>query len=118
MKSLGFLGKLMYAGPMAMFGIFHLMGADDMKGMVPDFLPAPVFFVYLTGIALLLAAVAIIIGKKAKLAAQLLGLMLALFAVLIHLSGFMSQDPISSSMFLKDIALAGGAWFMSAHLSD
>ena len=47
MKSLGFIGKLMYAGPMAMFGIFHLMGAEDMKGMVPDFLPAPVVFVYI-----------------------------------------------------------------------
>lgn len=118
MKSLGFLGKLMYAGPMAMFGIFHLMGANDMAGMVPDFLPAPVVFVYLTGIAFILAAVAIIIGKKAKLAAQLLGLMIALFAVLIHLPGFLSQDPVSSAMFLKDIALAGGAWFMSAHLTD
>lgn len=118
MKSLGYVGKLMFAGPMAMFGIFHFMGADSMTGMVPSFLPAPVVFVYLTGLALILAAVAIIIGKKVKLATQLLGLMLALFALLIHFSGFMSQDPVSSSMFLKDIALAGGAWFMSSHLSD
>ena len=118
MKSLGFLGKLMYAGPMAMFGIFHIMGADDMAGMVPDFLPAPIFFVYLTGVAFILAAVAMIIGKKAKLATQLLGLMIALFAVLIHLPGFLNQDPVSSAMFLKDIALAGGAWFMSAHLTN
>lgn len=118
MKSLGFIGKLMYAGPMAMFGIFHFMNADNMSGMVPDFLPAPVVFVYLTGIALILAAVAIVMGKKAKLATQLLGLMLALFALLIHFSGFMNQDPASSAMFLKDVALAGGAWFMSAHLSD
>jgi len=118
MKSLGFVGKLMYAGPMAMFGIFHFMGASDMQGMVPDFLPAPIFFVYLTGIALILAAVAIIIGKKAKLACQLLGLMLVLFALLIHLPGFLSQDPVGSTMFLKDIALAGAAWFMSAHLAD
>lgn len=118
MKSLGFIGKLMYAGPMAMFGIFHLTDANGMTGAVPDFLPAPIFFVYLTGLALLLAAVAIIIGKKAKLATQLLGLMLALFAVLIHLPGFLNQDAVSSGMFLKDIALAGGAWFMSGHLSD
>lgn len=118
MKSLGFLGKLMYAGPIAMFGIFHLMGASDMQGMVPDFLPAPVFFVYLTGVALLLAAVAIIIGKKAKLATQLLGLMLALFALLIHLPGFMEGSQAATSNFLKDLALAGSAWFMSVHLSD
>ena len=118
MKSLGFIGKLLYAGPMAMFGIFHLTSADGMTGYVPDFLPAPIFFVYLTGIALILAAIAIILGKKAKLATQLLGFMLALFAILIHFSGFMNQDPVSSSMFLKDVALAGAAWFMSAHLSD
>lgn len=118
MKSLGYVGKLMYAGPMAMFGIFHFMSAEGMTGIVPDFLPAPIVFVYLTGVALILTAVAIVIGNKAKLATQLLGLMLALFAVLIHLSGFLAQDPASSSMFLKDIALAGAAWYMSSHLSN
>ncbi len=118
MKSLGFIGKLMYAGPLAMFGIFHFMGAESMTGMVPGFLPVPIVFVYLTGIALILAAVAIVLDKKAKLATQLLGLMLALFAVLIHLNGFVNQDPVGSSMFLKDIALAGAAWYMSTHLSD
>ncbi|NQZ75676.1 MAG: DoxX family protein [Ekhidna sp.] len=118
MKNLGYIGKLLFAGPMAMFGVFHLMGASDMKGLVPSILPAPEVFVYLTGIALILAAVAIIIEKRSKLATQLLGLMVALFAVLIHLPGFLNQDPVGSSMFLKDMALAGGAWYMSAHISD
>ncbi|MEM0940924.1 MAG: DoxX family protein [Bacteroidota bacterium] len=118
MKNLGFIGKLMYAGPMAMFGIFHFMGANNMTGIVPDFLPVPIAFVYLTGVALILSAIAIILGKKAKLATQLLGLMLALFAVLIHLPGFLNQDPLGSSTFLKDFALAGAAWYMSAYLSN
>ncbi|MFK7953685.1 MAG: DoxX family protein [Ekhidna sp.] len=118
MKSLGFIGKLLYAGPMAMFGFFHLMGANGMTGMVPSFLPAPIFWVYLTGLALILAAVAIIIGKKAKLATQLLGLMLVSFAVLIHLTGFLNGDQVSSGMFLKDLALGGSAWFMSSHLKN
>ena len=118
MKSLGYIGKLMYAGPMAMFGVFHFMGAEGMTAAVPDFLPAPLFFVYLTGVALVLAAIAIVTGNKAKLATQLLGLMLLLFAVLISLPGFLSGDQQMSAMFLKDIALAGAAWFMSAHLSN
>jgi len=108
----------MYAGPMAMFGVFHFMNAEGMTGAVPDYLPAPVIFVYLTGVALLLAAIAIVIGNKAKLATQLLGLMLVLFAVLIHLGGFLAQDPTASGMFLKDIALAGSAWYMSSNLSN
>ena len=108
----------MYAGPMAMFGVFHFMGAESMTGMVPSFLPVPIVFVYLTGVALVMAAVAIVTGNKARLGTQLLGLMLALMAVLVWLPGFMSQDPVASSNFLKDVALAGGAWFMSAHLKN
>ena len=118
MKNLGFVGKLLYALPMAMFGFFHFMQASSMTGMVPSFLPAPIFWVYLTGLALLLAAVAIIIGKKTRLATTLLGVMLLLFALLIHFKGFLNQDPVSSSMFLKDLALSGAAFFMSSNLKD
>lgn len=118
MKSLGFIGKLLYAGPMAMFAIGHFTNADAMSGMVPSFLPAPIFWVYLTGLCLLLAAIAIVIGKKAKLATQLLGLMLIAFAVLLHMSGFLDGDQVSTAMFMKDMALGGAAWFMSAHLKN
>lgn len=118
MKNLSFIGKLLYALPMAMFGFFHFMGADSMTGMVPSFLPAPVIWVYLTGLALVLAALAIIIGKKAKLATTLLGTMLLLFAVLLWLPGFIDQAQPDAGMFLKDTALAGAAFFMSAHLKN
>lgn len=118
MNSLAFIGKLLYALPMAMFGFFHFMGASSMTGMVPSFLPAPIFWVYLTGVALILAAVAVIIGKKAKLATTLLGAMLLLFAVLLWLPGFLDQAQPDAGMFLKDTALAGAAFFMSAHLKN
>ncbi len=115
MKNLGFLGKLLYALPLAMFGFFHFMNANSMAGMVPDFLPAPVIWVYLTGASLLAAVISIIIGKKTKLATLLLGIMLLSFALLIHMQGFFNQDPVSSGMFLKDLALAGAAFFISSH---
>lgn len=108
----------MYAIPMAVFGLFHFMSASDMGGMVPSFIPGGVFWVYLTGAALIAAAVAIIIGKKAKLATQLLGLMLLLFALLIHLVSVMNGNDMSMPSLLKDVALAGGAWYMSGQLSD
>lgn len=85
-----------------------------MQGMVPDYLPGAIFFVYLTGVALILAAIAIIINKKAKLAALLLGIMLLLFALMIHLPG-MSESQASFSNFMKDTALAGAAFFISAN---
>ncbi len=49
--------RLLYAIPMALFGILHFMNASDMAGMVPSFIPGGVFWVYLTGLGLILAAV-------------------------------------------------------------
>ncbi|MFT7232891.1 MAG: putative oxidoreductase [Cyclobacteriaceae bacterium] len=118
MNNLAFIGKLLFALPMAMFGFFHFMGASEMTGMVPSYLPAPVLWVYLTGLALILASVAIIIGKKAKLATILLGVMLLSFAILLWLPGFLDQAQPAASMFLKDTALAGAAFFLSAHLKN
>ena len=118
MKNLGFIGKLIFALPFVMFGVGHFTNANAMAGMVPSFLPAPVFWVYLTGLAHLLAVVAIVINKKAKLAALLLGIMLLLFAFLIHFPGFIDGNQMSTSSFLKDFALGGAALFMSSVFKD
>ena len=113
MKILHSLGKYMYLIPLAIFGLFHFMNAEAMSGMVPSFLPAKVVWVYLTGLALIAAVAAVILGKKAKLALQLLGLMLLLFAILLWLPGAIGGDQTATSMFLKDTALAGAAWYFS-----
>ena len=118
MKSLGFIGKLLFALPMIGFGFGHLTNANAMSGMVPGWLPASVFWVYLTGVALLLAAIAITINKKAKLATMLLGIMLVLFALLIHLPGMMGGDQMAMPSFMKDLALGGAAFFISSHSKD
>ena len=113
MKNLPTIGKYMYLIPLAIFGVFHFMNADAMAGIVPAFLPVKVAWVYLTGLALLAAVAAVLFNKKAKLALQLLGLMLLLFALLIWLPGAAGGDQTATSMFLKDMALAGGAWIFS-----
>ena len=102
--------RLLYAVPMAIFGIFHFMNASAMSGMVPSFLPGGVFWVYLTGLALILAAISIIIQKKARLAALLLAAMLIIFVLTMHLPGLGGENmQMSMTMLLKDTALAGAA---------
>jgi len=113
MKQLSTIGKYMYVLPLAVFGIFHFMNAEAMSGMVPGYLPFSIVWVYITGVALIAAAAAIIMGKKVQLAFQLLGLMLLLFAVLLHLPKLMGGDQAAMPMFLKDLALAGAAWMAS-----
>ena len=81
-----------------------------MSGMVPSFLPAAIFWVYLTGLALILAAVSILIQKKARLACLLLAVMLIIFVLTIHLPGLGGENAqMAMPMLLKDTALAGGA---------
>ena len=118
MKNLAFAGKLLFITPIAYFGFKHLGNANEMASLVPDFLPMSVIWVFITGMGLVLASVAIIIGKKAQLAAKLLGLMLLIFAVMVHLPSGLSGNEAELTVFFKDIAIAGGAWYMSSHLKD
>ena len=109
------VARVLYAVPMLLFGIMHFMNANAMTGMVPGFMPAKVFWVYLTGLALVGAGISILTGYKAKLASLLLAVMLGVFVLTIHLPGVMNPDTWQSSMpnLLKDLALAGGALIIS-----
>ena len=115
---LGLIGRIMFAIPLLGFGLGHFANTEQMTGMVPSYLPAPTIFVYLTGVALLAAAVSILIQKKAKLAAFLLGIMLLMIALMVHLPSMMGGNEMSMPMFMKDLAMAGGAFFMSSVFKD
>ena len=116
MNALPTVGRYLYALPMAVFGALHFMSANMMAGMVP--VPGGVVWVYITGLALIAAAVAILTGKQAVLACQLLGVMLLIFAVSIHLLSLLGGDMNAMSNLLKDTALAGGAWVLAGVLRE
>ncbi|NBC19418.1 MAG: DoxX family membrane protein [Bacteroidetes bacterium] len=105
------LGRILFALPFAVFGILHFMNASAMAGMVP--LPGGVFWVYLTGVALIAAAVSMLIGKYARLAALLLGVMLFIFVLSIHLPDLLGGNQQAMSNLLKDFALGGAAWALA-----
>ncbi|MCO6475944.1 MAG: DoxX family membrane protein [Phaeodactylibacter sp.] len=104
------IGKYLYAIPFAVFGIFHFMNAEAMKGIA---FGSPIL-VYLTGAALIAGAVSLLIGKLDKLAAVLLAVFLLLTAFLVHLDAAMQGD---ASSFLKDLMLAGAALMYAGNLA-
>jgi uncharacterized membrane protein len=105
------VARIMFAFPFAVFGLLHLANGNTMAGMVPSWIPGGVFWVYLTGLAHIAAAISIVIKKQDRLSSLLLALMLVIFVLTIHLPGVMNPDTMQMSMsgLLKDIALAGGA---------
>lgn len=103
------IARLLFALPILMFGVFHFAGAEEMAQMAPF---GGVIVVYITGLALIAAAVSIIIKKKAALATLLLGVFLLLTAFTVWAPQLEVNEMAMPSM-MKDLALAGGAWFMS-----
>jgi putative oxidoreductase len=96
------------------FGINHFMNAGKMTGYVPSMFPSPGVFVYISGAGLLLAGLAFIINRFAKIAGYLLALLLLIIVCTIHLPGMMNAaDEGMKSMFLsnflKDIGLTMAA---------
>lgn len=123
MGGIGTVGRYLYAAPFAVFGLLHFMNGGAMAGMVPGFVPGGVFWVYLTGAAMLAASIAIMAGKMGSLAATLLGVMLLVFVATIHLPGVIGaadQAAMQASMsnLLKDLALAGGAFVLAGVLRN
>ncbi len=119
MKNLGMIGKILFAIPFLAFGVFHLMNANQMAGMIPAYLPGGALWVYVSGVALLLAAISILSGRNTKLATMLLGVMLILFVLMLHAPNLNNPDAMMAQMamsgMLKDLGLAGAAFMMSAN---
>lgn len=98
-----------------MFGLNHVMMAEQMVSMVPGFLPMGLFWVYFTGVALVFAAIAIMTQRYMKWACYGLMLFLAVVIGTIHVPGMMSgvNMPMPMISILKDLGLFGGALILS-----
>lgn len=117
-KLLTTLGRLFFALPFLVFGLFHFMNATMLVGAVPAYIPGGIFWVYLTGAAFIAASVSILIHKMDELATLLLGVLLLIFVLTIHLPGVLNAATMATSMpsLLKDTVMAGAAFFMSGTL--
>lgn len=108
---------------MIAFGIYHFIYPKNLMVFVPAFIPGGLFWVYIVGLAFILAAVAFIANKKAKLAAYLLAALLFVFVLLIHLPAFANAGDIEMRHMafiniLKDTALAAFALHIGANVKS
>ncbi|QOR76579.1 MAG: DoxX family membrane protein [Thermoflavifilum sp.] len=104
------VAMIVFAIPFLYIGVNHLLYASNMASMSP--IPPGKFWIFVTGIAQILAAIAFIINVKARLAGYLLALYLLLVVILVRLPmGF--HDPTQNLMLVKDIGLLAGAIFLA-----
>jgi uncharacterized membrane protein len=104
-------GPVFFAIPLAIFGADHFIAAKFVAEIVPQWIPAHLFWVYFVGVALIAAALSLAANKVALLAATLLGIMLFLFVLLIHAPACFAtpHDKTRLTILLRDMALSAGA---------
>lgn len=114
MKKIVGIFQPLFGVPWLVFGVQHFVYASFVAGLVPAYFPARIFWVYLTGAAMIAAGFAFIFNRKASLAAVLLGTMLVMFLLLIHASTISGDTPaIKLTRILQDIALAAIAFVLA-----
>lgn len=105
---------LLLALILILFGIHHFMHPENMLVYVPPYLPGGITWVYIVGVAFILAGIAFIANRFVALAGYLLALLLLIFVVTIHLPNYRNAGDIDMRQqafvnMLKDLAIAAFA---------
>jgi uncharacterized membrane protein YphA (DoxX/SURF4 family) len=96
------------------FGTAHFVYDDFSATMIPAWLPAPLFWVYLTGCGHIAAGVSLISGIATRLASLLLTGMFACFVLLLHLPRVIAAPASRIEWIMLGIssAMTGAAWIV------
>jgi uncharacterized membrane protein len=113
-RSIYRIGVVLYALVIGFFGVNHFLNGTGFQNTIPSFIPYHIFWVYLTGAALIAAAISFLTGKYTRPAGLFLALFLLVIVFTIHVPALMRSEgsPIISialTNLVKDTGLAGAA---------
>jgi putative oxidoreductase len=108
------VGIVLYALVIGFFGVNHFLNGTGFQNTVPSFIPGGIFWVYLTGAALIAASISFLTGIQTRAAGIFLAIFLIVVVLTIHLPALMhsSGSPLVSialTNLIKDTGLAGAA---------
>ncbi len=105
-------GRLFFAISMGVFGSEHFTATADIATLVPRWIPAHIFWVYLVGLAFLCAALSIAVLVQARLAAALVGMTFLIFVLVMDLPGTLRHphNRFFWALALRQLAFSGSAF--------
>ncbi|HXJ94632.1 MAG TPA: hypothetical protein VMT20_17430 [Terriglobia bacterium] len=112
-------GPLFYAAPLAAFGTEHFTLTKAIASIVPAWIPWHLFWAYLVGACFIAAALSLVTGIQARLAASLLALTFFLFVVLMDAPGWARHphNRFAAILTLRELSFSGGALALAASLT-
>jgi uncharacterized membrane protein YphA (DoxX/SURF4 family) len=113
-------GPLFYAAPLGAFGTEHFTLAKIIASIVPSWVPWHLFWAYFVGACFIAAALSLVTGIQARLAASLLALTFFLFVVLMDAPGWLRNpgNRFGLTLALRELAFSGGALALAASLTQ
>jgi uncharacterized membrane protein len=105
-------GRLFFAIPMALFGSEHFTSTAGIANLVPRWIPAHTFWVYLVGLAFICAALSIAVLVQARLAAALVGMTFLIFVLVMDMPATLAHphNRFFWALALRQLAFSGGAF--------
>ena len=109
------IARVLYGLALIAFGFSHFAYLELTAPLVPNWLPAHVFWAYFTGTTYLVAGAAMIIGAFARLAAALSAVQIGLMTVLVW-TPILAAGHVSEQHWVETVvscALTAGAWVVA-----
>jgi uncharacterized membrane protein len=115
------IGRILVLGPvfeavaLAAFAAEHFTAARDLMLVVPRWMPAPLFWTYFVGAALLAAAISFIAWRHVRWSAALLALLFLIIVVTIDLPNVPSRmhERLFWTLTVRELAFASGAMVLA-----
>ena len=109
------IARVLYGLSLIFFGMAHFLALLVTTPLVPNWLPAHLFWAYFTGSTFIAAGVAVLIGLYARLATALSALQIGLFLVLVWIPivAAGSKVPFQWSETILNTALLAAAWVIA-----
>jgi uncharacterized membrane protein len=109
------LGPVFEAVALTIFAAEHFLGARDLMGIVPPWLPAPLFWTYFVGAALLAAAISFIAWRYVRWSALLLALLFLIIVATIDLPNLPQHihERLFWTLTVRETAFASGAMVLA-----
>lgn len=121
MKQLAFLGRILFAIPIAIIGITHfLMTPEFLIKLEHSLIPSSLYTVLLSGALLVISSIFIVLNKYVKVACLWLAAMLLIVVTTIHIPNLFYPELFSMALMevLQDTALMGASLMIAFYLNN
>ena len=96
-------------------GIQHFIYIDFVAQLVPPWIPAPVFWSYFAGIALIAGGLGLMIRKTRKISGSLAGLMIFVWMIILHIPRVVTIHDANEWTSLLETMVFGSGLFIGAN---